>query len=236
MTLVWEPLAFPPGDRREPAGRVSLLAATAVAISCSGAGPRNVPSFRRRQTGSLGSTGHRRGRGPGASAADIRRRPGKVELRITVEGATGGTLDAEVRDIEVPDFTSPQDLVEHAHVSIVRARCRSFGQSPPNPNAVPAAVREFSGVDRVLIRFSTYGPGTEQPEATAVLLNRAGQKISDVPVTPSAVAGTTHEITLASTRSLRVNTSVEVTVKGASGEAKTLIPLRVGADDDSCRA
>ena len=34
--------------------------------------------------------------------------PGKVELRITVEGATGGTLDPEIRDIEVPDFTSPQ--------------------------------------------------------------------------------------------------------------------------------
>ena len=96
-----------------------------------------------------------------------------------------------------------------------------------DPNAVPAAGRDFSRSDRVLIRFTTYGPGTERPEATAVLLNRGGTKISDVPITASAVAGTTHEITLGLNTIPAGEYLVEVTAKGASGETKTLIPFRV---------
>ena len=92
----------------------------------------------------------------------------------------------------------------------------------------PPQAREFSRSDRVLVRFSAYGPGSERPEAMAVLLNRAGQKISDVPITPSAVAGATHEITLGLNTIPPGEYLVEVTVKGASGETKTLIPLRVG--------
>ena len=87
------------------------------------------------------------------------RAPGKVELRITVEGATGGTLDAEVRDIEVPDFTSPQ--VSLSTPRLYRARTLpELRTITADPNAVPAAGREFSRTDRVLIRFSAYGPGT----------------------------------------------------------------------------
>ena len=227
VTLVWEPLVFPPGDRREPAGRVSLLAATAGGdLVFRGRAPERavVPAP---QTGSLGSTTVA-AVAPAPQRLTFDAAPGKVELRITVEGATGGTLDAEVRDIEVPDFTSPQ--ISLSTPRLYRARTLpELRTITADPNAVPAAVREFSRNDRVLIRFSTYGPGTEQPQATAVLLNRAGQKMSDVPVTPSAVDGTTHEITLALNAIPAGEYLVEVTAKGASGEAKTLIPLRVGA-------
>ena len=94
-------------------------------------------------------------------------------------------------------------------------------------NAVPAAGREFSRTERVLIRFSAYGPGTERPEATAVLLNRGGTKMSDVPVTVSTVPGTTHEITLSLATVAAGEYLVEVTAKSAAGESKTLIPFRV---------
>jgi hypothetical protein len=96
-----------------------------------------------------------------------------------------------------------------------------------DPNAVPAAGREFSRTDRVLIRLSAYAPGTEKPEAVAVLLNRAGTKISDVPVTPSTIPGTTHEITLGLSTVPAGEYLVEVTVKSAAGETKSLIPLRI---------
>ena len=138
-----------------------------------------------------------------------------MELRITVEGATGGTLDSEVRDIEVPDFTSPQ--VSLSTPRLYRARTLPELRSiTADPNAVPAAGREFSRTDRVLIRFSTYGPGTERPEATAILLNRAGAKMSDVPVTPSAIPGTTHAITLALASIPAGKDLVEITAKSAS--------------------
>jgi hypothetical protein len=94
-------------------------------------------------------------------------------------------------------------------------------------NAIPAAGRDFSRTERVLIRFNAYAPGTERPEATAVLLNRGGTKMSDVPVTASAVAGTTHEITLSLSTIPAGEYLVEVTAKSGSGETKTLIPFRV---------
>jgi hypothetical protein len=79
----------------------------------------------------------------------------------------------------------------------------------------------------VLIRFSAYGPGTERPEATAVLLNRGGTKVSDVPITMSTVPGTTHEITLGLNTIPAGEYLVEVTAKSGTGETKTLIPFRV---------
>jgi len=227
VTLVWEPLAFPPGDRREPAGRVSLLAATAAGdLVYRGRAPERpiVPAV---TTGSLGAAG-----ATVAAAAPAPQRltfdaaPGKVELRITVEGATGGTLDAEVRDIDVPDFTTPQ--VSLSTPRLYRARTLpELRTIAADANAVPAAGREFSRTERVLVRFSTYGPGTERPAATAVLLNRGGTKMSDVPVTESTVAGTTHEINLGLASIPAGEYLVEITVKGSGGEAKELIPLRV---------
>jgi VWFA-related protein len=227
VTLVWEPLTFPPGDRREPAGRVSLLAATAAGdLVYRGRAPERpiVPSP---TTGSLGSTGPTvAAAAPAPQRLTFDAAPGKVELRLTVEGATGGTLDSEIQSIEVPDFTSPG--VTLSTPRLYRARTLPELRSiTANPDAVPSAGREFSRSDRVLVRFSAYGPGSERPEAMAVLLNRAGQKISDVPITPSAVAGTTHEITLGLNTIPPGEYLVEVTVKGASGETKTLIPLRV---------
>jgi VWFA-related protein len=228
VTLVWEPLTFPPGDRREPAGRVSLLAATAGGdLVYRGRAPER-PIVPAPTTGSLGSTAPSvAAAAPAPQRLTFDAAPGKVELRITVEGTTGGTLDSETRSIEVPDFTSPQ--ISLSTPRLYRARTLpELRTITADANAVPAAGREFSRSDRVLIRFSAYGPGSERPEATAVLLNRAGQKMSDVPVAVSASAGTTHEINLSLNSIPAGEYLVEVTAKGAGGEAKELIPLRVG--------
>jgi hypothetical protein len=154
--------------------------------------------------------------------------PGKVQLRITVEGASGGTLDAEVRDIDVPDFTAPQVTVSTPRLYRARTlpelRALMADASP-----LPAAGREFSRTERLLIRFNSYGPGTERPEATAALLNRSGQKISDVPVTAAAAGDATHEISLGLASIPAGEYLVEITAKSATGEAKQLIPIRVSS-------
>jgi hypothetical protein len=225
VTLVWEPLTFPPGDRREPAGRVTLLAATSGGnVVFRGRAPER-PIVAAVATGSLGTTAAATPSTP-PQRLTFDAPPGKVELRITVEGATGGTLDQEIRDIEVPDFTSPQ--ISMSTPRLYRARTLpELRAITADPNAVPAAGRDFARSDRVLIRFSAYGPGTERPEATAILLNRGGTKMSDVPVTASAVAGTTHEITLALNTVAAGEYLVEVTAKSGTDETKTLIPFRV---------
>ena len=227
VTLVWEPLTFPPGDRREPAGRVSLLAATGAGnVVFRGRAPERpiVPSA---TTGSLGPSGTVNAAAPAApQRLTFDAPPGKVELRITVEGASGGTLDQEIRDVEVPDFTTPQ--VSLGTPRLYRARTLPELRSiTSDPNAVPAAGREFARTDRVLVRFSAYAPGTEMPGATAVLLNRAGAKMADLPVTPSTIPGTTHEITLGLSTVPAGEYLVEITAKSAAGETKALIPLRV---------
>jgi hypothetical protein len=96
------------------------------------------------------------------------------------------------------------------------------------PEATPAATREFSRTDRVLIRFDAYGAGTDRPEATAVLLNRAGNKMNDVPVVAAPMGGT-HQLELLLSSIPAGEYLVEITVKGASGEKKELVAFRVTA-------
>ena len=231
VTLVWEPLPTSPGVRREQPGRVSVLAAdqkgdlvfrgrapdAALAASAPATGPND--------TGAAG-------RSIAAPAATAPQKlvfdapPGKMELRLTVEGAGGtGTLDNEIKTIDVPDLTAPQAAISTPRVFRART-ARDFQTLAADAAAVPVATREFSRTERVLIRFDTYGAGTEQPTVTAVLLNRAGAKIADVPVA-AAAAGGTHQIDLGLNTVPPGEYLVEIAAKGASGEAKELVALRI---------
>jgi hypothetical protein len=152
--------------------------------------------------------------------------PGKIELRLTVEAAgNGGTLDQEVRDISVPDFTAPQAALSTPR--LFRARtAREFTTLAGDATAVPIASREFSRTERLLIRFDAYGPGTEKLEPTAVLLNRSGGKIADVPIV-AGTAGTTHQIDLSLGSVPTGEYLVEIALKAAGGDVKELVPLRI---------
>jgi len=127
----------------------------------------------------------------------------------------------------VPDFTAPQVALSTPRVYHART-AREFQTVAADPNAIPAPGREFSRTERLLIRFDAYGPGTEKPEVTAVLLNRGGSKMSDVQIAPGA-AGATHQIDLGLASIPVGEYLVEITGKAAGGEAKELVPFRVGS-------
>ena len=147
---------------------------------------------------------------------------------MTVEAAgSGGTLDSEIRDITVPDFTAPQVALSTPRVYRSRT-AREFQAVAADANAVPAPGREFLRTERLLIRFDAYGPGTEKPDVTAVLLNRAGNKMSDVQIAPST-AGATHQIDLGLASIPTGEYLVEITAKSGTGEAKELVPFRLGS-------
>jgi VWFA-related protein len=209
VTLIWEPLNA--GGRRDPPGRVSLLAADMGGnLLFRGRAPETVPATPP----------------TGAHRLVFEAPPGKVELRMTVEGTgTTGTLDTEIRTIDVPDLTRPEASVSTPRVFRGRT-VREMQTLAADPAAVPVATREFSRTEKILIRFDAYGAGTDKPKATAVLLNRAGQKMSDVPVAAAQVAGT-HQIDLGLASMPAGEYLVEITITGASGEVKELIPLRV---------
>ena len=92
--------------------------------------------------------------------------------------------------------------------------------------AIPTANREFSRTERLLIRTDAYTPGGIAPAVTARLLNRTGQRMSDLPVTATAGGPVELELPLAS---LPVGDYlIELNAKSESGTAQELVAFRVG--------
>jgi VWFA-related protein len=225
VTFVWEPTPpTPGGERREPPGRVSLLAADSAGdLVFRG----RVPDVALASTVPTSGTSSAAATGPQRVVFDAP--PGKMELRVSVEAAGGGgVLDTEVRDLVVPDLTSPE--VGLSTPRVYRARtAREFQLAARDPDAVPVAGRDFIRTERLLIRFDAYGPGTETPAPAATLLNRNGQKMADIPVTAATVGGT-HQIDLGLGSVPPGEYLVEIKVTGKDGsEMKELVPLKVGS-------
>ena len=209
VTLIWEPLPLSPGARRDQPkpGRVSLIAADAKGdLVFRGRVPDAAPAP------------------PGPQRLAFDAEPGELELRMSVEATSGGgVIDSEIRTITVPDLTSPDAAISTPRVHRART-ARDVRSIVADAGAVPTIGREFSRTERLLIRFDVYGSATP----TAVLLNRNGQKMADVPVAAAPESGT-HLIDMGLAAIATGEYLVEVTAKGATGEAKELIPLRVGS-------
>jgi VWFA-related protein len=234
VTLVWEPLPQPPGGsaRRDPTpGRMSVIAATEKGdLVYRGRTPdtAQLASANPQATGASAAlpAATTTATAPGPQALTFEAAPGKLELRMTVEGAGGGVLDQEIRNITIPDLTAARPAISTPRVYGARTP-REFQAIAANAAAVPPANREFSRMMRLLIRFDSYGPGNEVPVPTAALLNNNGQKFTDVPVT-AATAGGTHQIDMSLATIPPGEYVIEITVKGATGDtAKELVAFRV---------
>ena len=183
VTFVWEPTPRTAADRPlapgEQPSRVSVMA-----VGSSGS-----PFFRGRvpdmavasSSPSLSGADGVAGR---ASRVVFDAAPGKMELRLSVEGGSG-VLDSEIREIVVPDLTSTQTSL--GTPVLFRGRTpRDIQQLKADAQAVPATGREFSRTDRVFMRVAAYGAGA--PVLSVHMLSRAGQTMSELPVTPPADA------------------------------------------------
>jgi hypothetical protein len=114
--------------------------------------------------------------------------PGKIQLRISVEGAAAQVLDSETREISVPDLTSAQTVL--GTPSVLRARtAREFQQLRTDGDAVPVAAREFNRIEPLLVRLPTYGPAGTTPTLRVHLLNRAGSAMNELKAEPAPRAG-----------------------------------------------
>jgi hypothetical protein len=162
-------------------------------------------------------------RGPSRVTFDVT--PGKVQLRLSVEGTASQVLDTEMREINVPDLTAPQTTLGTAE--LFRGRTvREYQQLKADLDAVPLAAREFSRTDRVFVRVAAYGPGGTTPAIGAHILNRAGQAMSELPVAPSAKAGV-QQIELPLAGLAPGEYVLEIKATGEGGEAKELVGFRV---------
>src|SRR5215470_9071310 len=178
VTLVWEPIPRRPGD--PPLSESQQPARVAVTAVGSEGAPYfrgRVPDVALASRGPSTETGSS-ARGPSQVVFDAP--PGTMQLRLSVEGASAGVIDSEIRDVVVPDLTKTTTAL--GTPAVYRARTpRELQQMKADPQAVPATVREFSRTDRVFVRVPAYGAGA--PTLSAHLLNRTGQPMSELPVT-----------------------------------------------------
>jgi VWFA-related protein len=224
VTYVWEPLAKSPGDRpREEPARVSLMAIA----------PDGSPSFRGKvpdvalvstaPAAAAAAAGASALRTPSRVSFDVA--PGKIQLRISVEGSAAQVLDSETREITVPDLTAAQAVI--GTPSVLRARtAREFQQLRADGDAVPIAGREFNRIEHLLIRVPAYGPGGTTPELRVHLLNRTGAAMNELKAEPSPKASE-QQIDLPLAALPPGEYVVEIKTGDKDGEATELVGFRI---------
>jgi hypothetical protein len=233
VTFVWEPLPKAPGDRpREEPARVSLMAiAPDGSPYFRGRVPDVAPTALLASANAGGAPASQAAAGSGAagkagpSRVTFDVNPGKVQLRVSVEGSASQVLDSETREITVPDLTAAQPLL--GTPAVLRARtAREFQQLRTDPEAVPLATREFNRIEHLLIRLPTYGPGGTTPTLTVRLLNRAGSKMNELSAEPAPRAGE-QQIDLPLAALPPGEYVVEIKAGDKDGDATELVGFRV---------
>ena len=163
VTFVWEPIPPAPGVRREEPRQVTLVAQS----------PSGEEYFN-------GAVGDEAALARGATVSfDVK--PGKVRLRLAVEGEGTVALDNEDRELLVPDLTAPDLQLATPRVVVARNGFE-FQQLRKDPAPTPTALREFRRTDRLVVRFNAFGAPSGQLALSARLLNKQGQKMTDLPV------------------------------------------------------
>ncbi len=228
VTFVWEPLPPVPGEKRPEPARVTLLAATNAGQTFyrgpvppdavpAGEGATPPPD----SAAALPTTGLR-----AASQVSFDANPGRIQVRVSVQNDKDQVIDTVQQELTVPDLTLPK--VALSTPLVLRARtAREFQAITRQADPVPTPLREFRRTDRLLIRFVPYGPGGTVPAVTVRLLNRVGQKMSDVPVAPPADGTTSYQIDLPLAGLSPGQYLIEIKAAGESGDATELIAFRV---------
>jgi VWFA-related protein len=212
VTFVWEPVPRQPGDRPASSDQPSRVSVMAVATDGS-------PIFRGRVPDAVAAS-----TAPKLSRVVFEAKPGTMQLRLSVEGAGAGVIDSEVREIVVPDLTTTQTTL--GTPAVFRARTpRELQQLKGDPQAVPATTREFSRMDRIFVRVVAYGAGS--PAVSAHLLNRAGQTMSELTVSPPVAPATDSIVDVPVAGIAPGEYIIELKAAGEGGEAKELVGIRV---------
>jgi hypothetical protein len=134
-------------------------------------------------------------------------------------------LDHAVREVAVPDLTAPDLALGTPEV--FRARTvPELRQLKADPKATPTAAREFSRTERVFVRINTYG--SPAPTVTARLLNRAGDAMADLPVTPASNGDqSARDVDLTLAALPPGEYLVELTASGSAAPVKQIVGFRV---------
>ncbi|MCX6539945.1 MAG: VWA domain-containing protein [Acidobacteria bacterium] len=226
VTYVWEPLPPVPGEKRPEPSRVSVVATESGGdVYFRGRVPEDAPA--RAAAGAAapaGTTPAAGVRAPSKVSFDVR--PGKMQLRTSIENAAGQVIDAAQQEFTIPDF-SEQKVALSTPLVLCTHTARELQSLTRDADPTPTALRQFRRTDRLLIRFSAYAPRSAAPTVTVRLLNRVGQKMSDLGVKAPDTAGEFYQVDLPLAGLSPGEYVIEVKATGDGGEAAELIAIRV---------
>jgi VWFA-related protein len=212
VTIVWEPAAAVPGDRNRRSPSRVVLTALADDGTALFQGPL-LPT------------------GPGAvedggslpTRAVFDAVPGRLRLRMSVQGVAAEVLDSDVRDLAVSNF---DHRVAIGTPAVMRARNAREVRLLDGDGAVPVASRDFSRAEHLLIRFPAYAPGSP-PALSAKLLNRLGSPMRELTIVPAAAPDGENQIELSLAGLASGDYMIELKATSPAGEARDRIAFRV---------
>jgi VWFA-related protein len=225
MTFVWGPLPPVPGLERSRSLQVLLQASRGVRVYYSGPVESEAPA-RGEPTARPAGEANQPAPPAASAAVTFEAEPGTLQVRITVKGEKGETLDSEVRDLTVPDLTGV--AVALSTPSVYRsANAREFNALLANPSPVPTPGREFRRTERLIVRFDVYAQGSELPVVSARVLNRMGKGMADLPVRAPRPPGAYYQLDLPLAGFAAGEYLIEVKAAGTGGEAVELVPVKI---------
>jgi VWFA-related protein len=151
-------------------------------------------------------------------------RPGRLELEMKIRDAAGSVIDTDLRDLEVPNLEGPRPFLGVPEVVRTLSE-REFREASANPDARPAATRNFNRSERLLVRVPAFGAGGMA--VTARLLNPIGKAMRDLPPLPSSPLEGVTQFDLPLGSLAPGNYSLEVTASNGTGDARELVAFRV---------
>jgi hypothetical protein len=225
VTFVWEPVPPIPGEKRQDAARVQVLATgrggdeyyrgSVPAESeppPADAAAAPAPAQPALRTG---------------SKVTFDALPGRMQFRVIVQNDQGQVLDTFQQEIPLPDFSGTE--VRLSTPAVFRARTpREFQAITRDADPMPTSLREFRRTHRLLIRFFADVPGgASSVEVGARLLNRVGQKMVDLTVQAPAEPSQPYQIDLPLAGFSPSEYVIEIRATGVSGESTELIAIKV---------
>ena len=213
VTFVWEPAARVPGERVRRTARRLVLTALAPdgsvifegAVAPTGPAVLNEP----------GTT-------PVRAVFDVP--PGRLRTRMSIQDVAAQEIDRDVRELSIRDLRGG---VAIGTPEVLRSRNAREFRTLDVPAAVPVVAREFSRTERLLIRFSAYGPSDAVPDVSAKLLGRMGHALRDLSVSRASTPGGENAIDLPLAGFAAGDYTIEVTAVSGSAEFKDRLGFRV---------
>jgi hypothetical protein len=145
---------------------------------------------------------------------------------MTIRGIDGKTLDSDYRAVQVPNLKVTRLTIASLQVTRTRS-AREFADASDNPAAPPAAAREFSRAERLLLRVPVYAPGDAVATVTATLLNRLGAPMRGLKLVTSDLPGEIKQFDLSLASLAPDEYRVEIVATADGQETKAILLFRV---------